>query len=121
MLEIRAGVGGEEAALFAMDLMRMYTRYAQGRGWKVESLSTSLTELGGVKEAILAIRGPEAYRDLQFESGVDRVQRVPATEAGGRIHTSSATVAVLPEAEEVEVDIDPTDCLLYTSQRRCAP
>ncbi|MGI6199692.1 MAG: peptide chain release factor 1 [Christensenellales bacterium] len=109
MLEIRAGVGGEEAALFAMDLMRMYTRYAQGRGWKVESLSTSLTELGGVKEAILAIRGPEAYRDLQFESGVHRVQRVPATEAGGRIHTSSATVAVLPEAEEVEVDIDPND------------
>ncbi len=109
IMEIRSGTGGEEAALFAADLFRMYSRYAEEKRWKVEVLSSSPTELGGFKEVIFMIEGQGAYSRLKFESGVHRVQRIPVTEAGGRIHTSTATVAVLPEAEEVEVHIDPAD------------
>jgi len=109
IVEIRAGAGGEEAALFAGDLFRMYSRYAERRGWKIELLSANATELGGFKEVIFMVHGQGAYSTLKYESGVHRVQRVPVTEAGGRIHTSTATVAVLPEAEEVEVEIDPND------------
>jgi peptide chain release factor 1 len=109
IMEIRAGAGGEEAALFAADLLRMYTRYAERRNWPVELLSSNETELGGFKEVIFMIKGRGAYSRLKFESGVHRVQRVPDTEASGRIHTSTVTVAVMPEAEEVEVEIDPND------------
>jgi peptide chain release factor 1 len=109
ILEIRAGTGGEEAALFAADLVRMYTRYAQLQGWRVEVLSLSETGIGGVKEATLAIEGQGVFAKLKFEAGVHRVQRVPATEAQGRIHTSAATVAVLPEAEEVDVAVSDQD------------
>ncbi|MDK2888642.1 peptide chain release factor 1 [Desulfofundulus australicus DSM 11792] len=109
IMEIRAGTGGEEAALFAADLFRMYTRYAERQGWKIDLMNTSYTDLGGIKEIIFLIEGKGAYSKLKFESGVHRVQRVPATESGGRIHTSAATVAVLPEAEEVEVEINPND------------
>ncbi len=109
ILEIRAGTGGDEAALFAGDLFRMYQRYAQSRGWQVEVLSASESERGGYKEIIAAIRGAGAFARLKFESGVHRVQRVPETETQGRIHTSAATVAVLPEAEEVDVRIDEKD------------
>lgn len=109
IIEIRAGTGGEEAALFAGDLFRMYTRYAESLGWRVELLSGSGSDLGGFKEIIFMIEGDQVYSRLKFESGVHRVQRVPETEAGGRIHTSAATVAVLIEAEEVEVDINPND------------
>jgi peptide chain release factor 1 len=109
ILEVRAGTGGEEAALFAGDLLRMYQRYAERHGWRFELISLSETGLGGVKEAIGSIGGRGAYARLKFESGVHRVQRVPVTEAGGRIHTSAATVAVLPEAEEVDVRIDEKD------------
>src|SRR5436305_8812264 len=101
MLEIRAGTGGDEAALFAADLFRMYQRYAESQGWRVELISTSSSESGGFKEAIASVEGKGVFAKLKFESGVHRVQRVPVTEAGGRIHTSAATVAVLPEAEEV--------------------
>jgi peptide chain release factor 1 len=109
LLEIRAGTGGEEAALFAADLFRMYTRYAEGRGWKVEILSTSDASAGGYKEVIALVSGTRVYSSLKHEGGVHRVQRVPATEAQGRIHTSTATVAVLPEADEVDVQIDDKD------------
>jgi peptide chain release factor 1 len=109
ILEIRAGTGGDEAALFAADLFRMYTRYADSQRWRVEVMNASPTETGGFKEVIAAIEGKDVYRKLKFESGTHRVQRVPATEAQGRIHTSAVTVAILPEAEEVEVDIDPAD------------
>jgi peptide chain release factor 1 len=109
IVEIRAGTGGEEAALFAADLFRMYTRYAERQGWKVEVLSSSPTELGGFKEIIFEVRGKGAYSHFKHESGVHRVQRVPITESSGRIHTSTATVAVLPEADEVEVHIDEDD------------
>ncbi len=109
ILEIRAGTGGEEAALFTADLCRMYTRYADAQGWRVEVLSSHTTGIGGIKEVILGIEGKGAYGKLRFESGVHRVQRVPITEASGRIHTSTVTVAVLPEAEEVDVQIDPKD------------
>jgi peptide chain release factor 1 len=109
LLEIRAGTGGEEAALFAGDLFRMYGRFAERRRWKVEILSSSGAAAGGMKEVVAAIEGKGAYAQLKFESGVHRVQRVPATEAQGRIHTSTATVAVLPEVEEVDVQIDPKD------------
>ena len=105
ILEIRAGVGGDEAAIFAADLFRMYSRYAEVHKWKVEVLSSSPIGIGGLKEVIAIIAGKGAYSKLKYESGVHRVQRVPATEASGRIHTSTVTVAVLPEAEEVEVDI----------------
>ena len=109
MLEIRAGTGGDEAALFAADLLRMYGRYAERRGWKFEPLSFSQSTGGGVKEAVAAISGDRVYSRLKYERGVHRVQRVPATEAQGRIHTSTVTVAVLPEAEEVDVQIDPKE------------
>ncbi|HHW72167.1 MAG TPA: peptide chain release factor 1 [Firmicutes bacterium] len=109
IMEIRSGTGGEEAALFAADLFRMYSRYAEEKRWKIEILSSSPTELGGFKEVIFMLEGQGAYSRLKFESGVHRVQRIPTTEAGGRIHTSTATVAVLPEAEDVEVNIDPGD------------
>lgn len=109
VLEIRAGAGGQEAALFAADLLGMYRRYAERRGWKTEVLSSSPSDLGGFKEVVLEIRGEGAYSRLKHESGVHRVQRIPETESGGRIHTSTATVAVLPEAEEVEVAVRPED------------
>jgi peptide chain release factor 1 len=109
IVEIRAGTGGEEAGLFAADLYRMYTRYAERRGWQTELLSAHPTDLGGFKEVIFEVRGRGAFSRLKFESGVHRVQRVPITESSGRIHTSTATVAVLPEADEVEVYIDPND------------
>jgi peptide chain release factor 1 len=109
ILEIRAGTGGEEAALFAADLFRMYTRFAERRRWKVEIMTISNAAAGGIKEVIAAVEGRGAYAQLKFESGVHRVQRVPATEAQGRIHTSTATVAVLPELEEVDVHIDQKD------------
>ncbi len=108
-LEIRAGTGGDEASLFAADLFRMYTKYAESKNWKVEIMSQSPSEVGGFKEIIALIEGKGAYSRLKFESGVHRVQRVPVTEASGRIHTSTATVAVLPEADEIEVEIDPND------------
>jgi len=109
IVEIRAGTGGDEAALFAAVLFRMYTRYCERKGWKVEVVSLSEGNLGGLKEAIFAARGPGAYGTLRYESGVHRVQRVPVTEAQGRIHTSAATVAVLPEAQEVDVKIEEKD------------
>jgi len=109
MLEIRAGTGGDEAALFAGDLMRMYQRYADSRGWRVELISASASEAGGYKEVVASVTGSGVFARLKFESGVHRVQRVPVTESGGRIHTSAATVAVLPEAEEVDVQIDDKD------------
>ncbi|MDR2422734.1 MAG: PCRF domain-containing protein [Deltaproteobacteria bacterium] len=109
VVEIRAGAGGEEAALFANDLFRMYLRYAESRGWKTELLSQSLAEAGGLKEVVFLVEGDGVYSHLKHESGVHRVQRVPATEAQGRIHTSTVTVAVLPEAEEVDVDIKPEE------------
>ncbi len=109
IVEIRAGAGGEEAGLFAADLFRMYTRYAESKGWKVEVISSNETGIGGFKEIIFEVKGKGAYSHLKYESGVHRVQRVPITEASGRIHTSTATVAVLPEADEVEVEIDPKD------------
>lgn len=114
ILEIRAGAGGEEAALFAHSLLRMYTMYAARRGWKAELISQNATELGGVKEAALSLEGEDIYSRLKFESGVHRVQRVPETETGGRIHTSTVTVAVLPQADEVEVEIDPKDLQIDT-------
>ena len=109
IVEIRAGEGGEEAALFAADLFRMYTRYAENRGWDVELLSANQTGIGGFKEVIFEVKGKGAYSRLKYESGVHRVQRIPITEAGGRIHTSTATVAVLPEPDEVEVKLNPDD------------
>jgi peptide chain release factor 1 len=109
IVEIRAGTGGDEAALFAADLFRMYSRFSERRNWKVEVLALSEGNLGGLKEAIFAARGPKAYGTLRYESGVHRVQRVPVTEAQGRIHTSAATVAVLPEAEDVDVKIEDKD------------
>ena len=109
ILEIRAGAGGDEASLFAQDLFRMYARFAEKKGWKFEVVDTSVSPIGGLKEAIGNIRGQGAYSLLKFESGVHRVQRVPKTEASGRIHTSTATVAVLPEAEEIDLKLDPKD------------
>ncbi len=114
ILEVRAGTGGDEAALFAGDLFRMYQRYADLRGWRVEVLSASEGEVGGYKEVIATISGENVFARLKFESGVHRVQRVPDTESGGRIHTSAATVAVLPQAEEVDVDINPADLRIDT-------
>ncbi len=114
IMEIRAGAGGEEAALFAADLARMYMRYAESKGWKTEILSAHPTGIGGYKEIIFLVKGKGAYSRLKYESGVHRVQRVPVTEASGRIHTSTATVAVLPEMDEVEVHIDPKDLRIET-------
>ena len=113
-LEIRAGTGGEEAALFAADLLRMYSRYAERNGWKVEIVDAHATDIGGFKEVVAGIEGRGVYSRLKYESGVHRVQRIPATESGGRIHTSAATVAVLPEAEEVEIEINPQELRIDT-------
>ena len=109
ILEIRAGAGGDEASLFAQGLYRMYSHYAEKNGWKLEAMNTSLSPIGGFKEIIINIRGDRVYSQLKFESGVHRVQRVPKTEASGRIHTSTVTVAVLPEADEVDIELDPKD------------
>lgn len=114
IMEIRAGTGGEEAALFGMDLFRMYTRFAENMGWKTEVMSFSDTGIGGLKEAVLLITGDRVNRYLKYESGVHRVQRVPVTESSGRIHTSAATVAVLPEAEEVDIVIEQKDLIIET-------
>ncbi|MDX2272324.1 MAG: peptide chain release factor 1 [Cyanobacteriota bacterium] len=116
MLEIRAGTGGDEAAIWAGDLVRMYTRYAESVGWSVKLASASEAELGGFKEAILEIKGDQVYSNLKFEAGVHRVQRVPTTETQGRVHTSTATVAVMPEVDEVDVVIDPKDIELKTAR-----
>lgn len=109
IIEIRAGAGGSESALFAADLYRMYTRYAEEHGWKVETMDSNPSDLGGFKEVIFEVTGTDVYKRLKYESGVHRVQRVPATEAQGRVHTSTATVAVLPEAQEVDIEIKPED------------
>ncbi|MDD7971472.1 peptide chain release factor 1 [Roseinatronobacter alkalisoli] len=114
LLELRPGTGGEEASLFAADLLRMYQRYAENRGWQVQMVSYSETELGGLREAVMRIAGEGVFARMKFESGVHRVQRVPVTESGGRIHTSAATVAVLPEAEEVDIDIPAQDIRIDT-------
>ncbi|MCT7972190.1 peptide chain release factor 1 [Laspinema olomoucense] len=116
MLEIRAGTGGDEASIWAGDLVRMYSRYAETQGWRVKMLSESTADMGGFKEAILEIQGEQVYSKLKFEAGVHRVQRVPLTEAGGRVHTSTATVAIMPEVDEVEVHIDPKDIELTTAR-----
>ncbi len=114
ILEIRPGTGGEEAALFAGDLLRMYQRYAEARGWRFEIIEENQTELGGIKEVVAAIKGDGVFARMKYESGVHRVQRVPETESGGRIHTSAATVAVLPEAEDVDIQIDASDLRIDT-------
>ncbi|MBO9479097.1 peptide chain release factor 1 [Shimia sp. R11_0] len=114
ILEIRPGTGGDEAALFAGDLLRMYQRYAEARGWKLEILEENATELGGIKEVVAHIKGDNVFARMKYESGVHRVQRVPTTESGGRIHTSAATVAVLPEAEDVDIQIDANDIRIDT-------
>ena len=116
MLEIRAGTGGDEASIWAGDLVRMYSRYADTQGWKVKLISESLAEMGGFKEAILEIQGESVYSQLKFEAGVHRVQRVPVTEAGGRVHTSTATVAIMPEVDDVEIHIDPKDIEMSTAR-----
>jgi peptide chain release factor 1 len=116
MLEIRAGTGGDEASIWAGDLLRMYSRYADTEGWKVKLVSESLGEMGGFKEVILEIQGDSVYSKLKFEAGVHRVQRVPATEAGGRVHTSTATVAIMPEVDDVEIHIDPKDIEMTTAR-----
>ncbi|MDB5716817.1 MAG: peptide chain release factor 1 [Sphingomonas bacterium] len=121
MLEIRAGTGGDEAALFAGDLFRMYQRYAEDRGWRVELISASQADLGGYKEVVASVTGAGVFARMKFESGVHRVQRVPATESGGRIHTSAATVAVLPEAEDVDVQIDEAKDLRIDVYRSSGP
>jgi peptide chain release factor 1 len=109
IVEVRAGTGGEESALFAADLLRMYTRFIEGKGWKMEMMSRNETGIGGIREVIFLVTGENAYGTLKYESGVHRVQRVPATESSGRIHTSAASVAVLPEAEDVDIEIDPNE------------
>ncbi|MCL2929167.1 MAG: peptide chain release factor 1 [Trichodesmium sp. St16_bin4-tuft] len=116
MLEIRAGTGGDEASIWAGDLVRMYSRYSENQSWKVSLLSESLADMGGFKEAILEIKGDHVYSKLKFEAGVHRVQRVPVTEAGGRVHTSTATVAIMPEVDDVEVEIDQKDIELSTAR-----
>lgn len=116
MLEIRAGTGGDEASIWAGDLVRMYSRYAEVQRWRVKLVSESLADMGGFKEAILEIQGDQVYSKLKFEAGVHRVQRVPVTEAGGRVHTSTATVAIMPEVDDVEVEIDPKDIELTTAR-----
>jgi len=116
MLEIRAGTGGEEASIWAADLVRLYSRYAERQGWRVKLVSESLADMGGFKEAVMEIQGDRVYSKLKFESGVHRVQRVPATEASGRVHTSTATVAVMPEVDAVEIHIDPKDIEMSTAR-----
>jgi peptide chain release factor 1 len=114
VLEIRAGTGGEEAALFGADLLRMYMKYAEKKGWSFEITSLSETEIGGIKEAVCLVSGKEVFRHMKYESGAHRVQRVPVTESGGRIHTSAATVAVLPEADDIDITINAEDLLIET-------
>jgi peptide chain release factor 1 len=116
MLEVRAGAGGDEASIWAGDLVRMYSRYAESQGWRVALLSESLADMGGFKEAILEIKGDQVYSKLKYEAGVHRVQRVPVTEAGGRVHTSTATVAIMPEVDDVEIKIDPKDIEMTTAR-----
>ncbi len=116
LLEIRAGTGGDEASIWAGDLVRMYSKYADTQGWQVKLVSESLAEMGGFKEAILEIQGDSVYSQLKFEAGVHRVQRVPVTEAGGRVHTSTATVAIMPEVDDVEIHIDPKDIEMSTAR-----
>ena len=116
MLEIRAGTGGDEAGIWAGDLMRLYSRYAEGQGWKAHLVSESRADMGGVKEAVIEVKGNQVYSKLKFESGVHRVQRVPMTESGGRVHTSTATVAVMPEVDDVEIHIDPKDIEMTTAR-----
>ncbi|MBF2077982.1 MAG: peptide chain release factor 1 [Synechococcales cyanobacterium T60_A2020_003] len=116
MLEIRAGAGGDEASIWAGDLVRMYSRYSESQHWQVKLVSESLADMGGFKEAILEIKGDRVYSKLKFEAGVHRVQRVPVTEAGGRVHTSTATVAIMPEVDEVEIEIDPKDIEISTAR-----
>lgn len=116
VMEIRAGTGGDEASLFAAELFRLYSRYAENRGWKVQPMSSSVSERGGFKEVIFLVTGQDVYRQFKFESGVHRVQRVPVTEANGRIHTSTVTVAVLPEAGEVDIKIDPQELEITVSR-----
>jgi peptide chain release factor 1 len=116
MLEIRAGTGGDEAGIWAGDLVRLYSRYAERQGWRVKLVSESLAESGGFKEAIIEVQGDMVYSKLKFEAGVHRVQRVPVTEAGGRVHTSTATVAIMPEVDDVEIVIDPKDIELTTAR-----
>ena len=116
MLEIRAGTGGDEASIWAGDLVRMYSRYAESQNWTVKLVSESLADMGGFKEAILEIQGDSVYSKLKFEAGVHRVQRVPVTEAGGRVHTSTATVAIMPEVDDVEIKIDPTEIEMKTAR-----
>jgi peptide chain release factor 1 len=116
MLEIRAGTGGDEASIWAGDLVRMYSRYAETQGWRVKLVSESLADMGGFKEAILEIQGDRVYSQLKFEAGVHRVQRVPVTEASGRVHTSTSTVAIMPEVDDVEIHIDPKDIELTTAR-----
>ncbi len=116
MLEVRAGTGGDEASIWAGDLVRMYSRYAEEQNWRVKLLSESLADMGGFKEAILEIQGDQVYSKLKFEAGVHRVQRVPVTEAGGRVHTSTATVAIMPEVDDVEVEIDAKDIEMSTAR-----
>ncbi len=116
VMEIRAGTGGDEASLFAAELFRLYSKYADGQGWRIQPMSSSVSERGGFKEVIFLITGTDVYKQLKFESGVHRVQRVPVTEANGRIHTSTVTVAVLPEAEEVDIQVDPQDLEITVSR-----
>jgi len=116
VMEIRAGTGGDEASLFAAELFRLYSRYAENRGWKIQPMSSSPSERGGLKEVIFLVTGQDVYRQFKYESGVHRVQRVPVTEANGRIHTSTVTVAVLPEAEEVDIRVDPQDLEITVSR-----
>jgi len=116
MLEIRAGTGGDEAGIWAGDLVRMYSRYAETQNWRVKLVSESMADMGGFKEAVLEIKGDSVYSKLKYEAGVHRVQRVPATEAGGRVHTSTATVAVMPEVDDVEIQIDPSEVEISTAR-----
>ena len=116
MLEVRAGTGGDEAGIWAGDLVRMYSRYAESQNWRIKLLSESVADMGGFKEAILEIQGDSVYSKLKYESGVHRVQRVPVTEAGGRVHTSTATVAIMPEVDDVEIHIDPTEVEISTAR-----
>lgn len=116
MLEIRAGTGGDEASIWAGDLVRMYSRYAESQSWRVQLVSESLADMGGFKEAVLEVKGDRVYSKLKYEAGVHRVQRVPVTEAGGRVHTSTATVAIMPEVDDVEIHIDPTEVEISTAR-----
>ncbi|MGF1460060.1 MAG: peptide chain release factor 1 [Leptolyngbyaceae cyanobacterium] len=116
MLEVRAGAGGDEASIWAGDLVRMYSRYAESQKWRIKLLSESAADMGGFKEAILEVQGDNVYSKLKYESGVHRVQRVPVTEAGGRVHTSTATVAIMPEVDDVEIEIDPTEVEISTAR-----